>query len=466
MKLILAMLQRLLLIINIRDIRIYPRHLTLLIFLCLPSLSNATDIPAGWNQYTDSKKNAIVYQSSDADSDFLIKYYPAATLNGKGVDTWLRDKLTNSKAPKGKWQDEEEVALINNSNLNIANGHRTFINQDGSKGLLLANALSLDDQVVHLSVMIFSLNEKNKAHLDDAKQIIANLLKAEISKASKLKQNSDIDIVAKNKRDTSSTNNIQKVTPKSDRKAIEAAIRVAPGEGVELSDIEVVWVYSRIDLIWGGIDVDTYLLLKDGSVYRDCKIPPNELNVTTSKHLQPKKWSVWRTSWGDYQIKEKDGSWKDLKGGPAGVAHTGSKIAGKYVNAGGSQYRGSWKRTITFFEDGTFELSSFAMNDNSGMGGGENIGDYEVAPLITVVSNSDKSGTSGATSVIGTSISGGGSSKNSDGSKNKGHYQISDYAITMVHNNGWKHTELFIYEDTKDTHSFVYGNDMYYYNND
>jgi hypothetical protein len=36
-----------------------------------------------------------------------------------------------------------------------------------------------------------------------------------------------------------------------------------------------------IDVIWGGIDVDTHLLFKDGSAYKDCTIPPDELNVHT-----------------------------------------------------------------------------------------------------------------------------------------------------------------------------------------
>ncbi|MEJ2611970.1 MAG: hypothetical protein P8179_18340 [Candidatus Thiodiazotropha sp.] len=456
-------------VINMRDIRIYPHHLALLVFLCLPNLSNAIDIPANWNQYIDSKKNTAIYQPSDIDSDFLIKYYPAATLDGKEVDGWLRDKLANSNAPKGKWLREEKVDLVDTSevniaNINIAKGSRVFINPDGSKGILQAIALSTDDQLIHLTVMIFSQNEKNKAYLNDAGEIIGNLL-IEASQATKLKPNSDVAVAAKNKSNASSSNNTQKVTPKSDYEAIEKAIRVPPGQGVDLSDIEVVWVDTSLNLILGGLNVYTYLLLKDGSVYWDCMIPPNELNVTASKNLQPKKWSVWKKSWGNYQIKDKeDGSWSDLEGQAVDAIDTGSKLKGKYVFVRGSHYAGPSKRTINFFEDGTFEISSSAMMSNSEIGGGGS--GYDVFVPLTVASHSDKTGTSSSINAVGNGIADIRSSRKNDGSKNTGRYQINDYTITMMHDNGWNHTELFIYEDTEDTPRFIYGNNMYYYDDD
>jgi hypothetical protein len=72
--------------------------------------------------------------------------------------------------------------------------------------------------------------------------------------------------------------------------------RVAPGQGASLSDIELVWGFSDIDVIWGGVDVDTYLLFTDGSAYKDCAIPPDELNVSALKSQQPKKWTHWRNN--------------------------------------------------------------------------------------------------------------------------------------------------------------------------
>jgi hypothetical protein len=42
--------------------------------------------------------------------------------------------------------------------------------------------------------------------------------------------------------------------PGSSSQQIKQAIRTAPGNEVDLTDIELVWVYSDFDLTWGGID--------------------------------------------------------------------------------------------------------------------------------------------------------------------------------------------------------------------
>ncbi len=106
----------------------------------------------------------------------------------------------------------------------------------------------------------------------------------------------------------------------------KTAIRVAPGQGAKLTDIEQAWVFSDIDVIWGGIDVDTYLLFKDGTLYMDCTIPPDELNVTASKSQQPKKWTQWRKVGEIYQILNKSKQeWVNLRGEPAVVMSSSDK---------------------------------------------------------------------------------------------------------------------------------------------
>jgi hypothetical protein len=134
----------------------------------------------------------------------------------------------------------------------------------------------------------------------------------------------------------------------------------------------------------------------------------------------------------------------------------GTEISGKFLNAGGSQYGGSWKKHIIFHDNGRFEMSSFSMQSNSGMGGGN------TTPLLTSVHSSNKQGTSGNTNIIGGNVGGGVSSRRKDGSKNTGSYQVKDYTITMVHDNGYKHTELFLYEKRKHEKNIVYGRDVYW----
>ncbi|MEJ2423884.1 MAG: hypothetical protein P8101_05395 [Candidatus Thiodiazotropha sp.] len=132
----------------------------------------------------------------------------------------------------------------------------------------------------------------------------------------------------------------------------------------------------------------------------------------------------------------------NLRSEPAVVMNSGTRLSGECLNAGGSQYSGSWKKHIIFHEGGSFEMSSFSMNSNSMMGGGKTGPGGVVAPFVTVLSSSDKQGTSGSSSVIGANVAGGSWSKHRVGSKNTGRYEINEYSITLYHDNCWKHSVI------------------------
>ncbi len=252
------------------------------------------------------------------------------------------------------------------------------------------------------------------------------------------------------------SNTLEKESKKYSAKDIQKAIRTLPNKGVKLSEIQEVLVDSSIDVIWGGISVDTYILFKDKTLYKYCEIPPNELNIKVSKELEPKRWTTWKKSNSGYEIfNEKEKIWKKLKGKRAIKAESGEKLDGKFLTAGGSQMRGSWKYTITFKKNGRFEMSSFSMMDNEAMGGGDTV------PLTTGIYKSDKTGSSGTVAISGTYVGGGGKSIKRDGDKNRGEYYLDGYTIVLKHDNGYKHTKLFFF-DNPDKRSFIYGNDQYW----
>jgi hypothetical protein len=248
-----------------------------------------------------------------------------------------------------------------------------------------------------------------------------------------------------------------KQSPKSQSQQISEQIRVAPDKGADLDDIELVWVYSRADVIRGGFDVDTLLLFEDGTAYKECLIPPNELDIDVSKRLEPDKWTEWRKHWGTYQMKNKeDGNWYDLEGGPGIKAPEGTQLSGKYLSAHGSPTFGASKHHIIFNDNGRFEMSSFSISSNSSSGGGM------WTPYVGSAIISDKSGTSAATTVAGGNVGGGVSSARKDGSKNTGNYEVHDYTITLLHDNGWRHTELLLMLEEKKNSDFIYINDDYW----
>jgi len=262
---------------------------------------------------------------------------------------------------------------------------------------------------------------------------------------SNIKKTTDKRLSTSNNKDNLSVTTVASMTGKARGKYIRRSIRTAPGKGLSISQIHKVWVYKRYTHLRGTVSANVYLLLKDGTVYTDCEIPPSELDI-------------WRRSGNEYQIKKvSTGEWKPLKGNEAIFPKTGTRINQKFISAAGSETFGVSKRYITFFPNGRFETSSFFMNDNSALGGGDAYGGVYAGTVQT----SDKKGTRGTTVVSGSSVGGGTGVVKNNGDKNQGSYEFKDNYILMRHDNGWVHAELFLFVDSK-KQGFVYG-DKYYW---
>jgi hypothetical protein len=142
-------------------------------FLWMPNPSFAIDQSVAWDRQVDPVKNEVTFRpnQSDPEVDILVKYYPAKPLGGKSADAWLRDRLLNSKAPRGIWKDAGKVVR---DNANLSHGQRRFTQPDGTTGVIIANALSLDQQSVRLSILLFSQNNKNFAYLEKAQALLVD----------------------------------------------------------------------------------------------------------------------------------------------------------------------------------------------------------------------------------------------------------------------------------------------------
>jgi hypothetical protein len=404
----------------------------------------------GWKMTAES--DALRYLPTDlpAGKTFEYRVYGPYDLEGADLKEWFSGQAQRIQQSLGE-PLEDWVVKPDKQKWSISN---SFRNGDGQVFSVGYEGGRLDDDRVYIMRMVSSQDLmlmmkygfKFYPVLDEAKQRFKDKPSAHTLTVAPAPATAQAPSAAER-------------TQKSGKESV----RVAPGKGVDLSDLEAVWVYSNIDVIMGGMDVDTTLLFDDGSAYTDCAIPPDELDVEVSKRIQPNQWTKWRSHWGKYQLwNASKQTWYDLTGEPAVAIKPGTRLSGKYLSAGGSQFSGSWKRHIIFHQDGTFELSSFSMMSNSGMGGGSMGADGKTVPLITSVGSSDKRGSSGATSVGGDDVGGGGSSHRRDGSKNTGRYEVNDYSITLTHDNGYRHTELFYFEKRKGENDIVYGNDLYW----
>ncbi|MEW8508318.1 MAG: hypothetical protein AB2598_16605 [Candidatus Thiodiazotropha sp.] len=64
--------------------------------------------------------------------------------------------------------------------------------------------------------------------------------------------------------------------------------------------------------------------------------------------------------------------------------------------------------------------------------------------------------------MIGNNVGDGVSSRRKDGSKNTGSYTVKDYTITMLNDNGYRYTELSLYEKRNNEKNIVYRDDIYW----
>ncbi len=430
-------------------------HILLFVSIFLLNLQTIS-AQKGWKR--TASNNNLVYTPTTIKQGKTFKYifFKPVNLNGKQEKDWL---LAQAKKEHGKLGKASKPWTLKQEKSGGWSVNNTYTNSNGTKMSTGYVSKKLANGKVYMMQMISSFDLV--ILLKYGKQINSVRTAAE---AIFVQNKTLANTPAKTKKKVSTptpkkstiTNSTSKLTGKEKRRMIERSIRTSPGKGVKPSQVQVLWVDSGIDILRGGIKVNTYLLLKDGTVYTDCEIPPNELVVSKSKELQPKKWTIWRKSGTSYQIKnKKKGIWKTLKGAKAIATIANEKINRKFITTGGSQYKGSWKNSITFKANGRFEMSRFSMRDNSGLGGGT------TGPSLSTVRKSDKTGTRSSTTVAGSGLGGGTTSQKNNGSANTGTYYLKGNTITLKHDNGYVHTELFFF-DKRDKKSFIYKDDRFW----
>jgi hypothetical protein len=142
----------------------------------------ADDLPSGWRQDYDSRKQALVYRPYNSNSDILIKYYPKEPLGSADISHWLSAKVSSSKAPKGVWQGEAEVVR---DTANYAHALRRFKHPDGRMRELHAVAVTADRDQVRLAMMIKDQNSPDEVLAKQGFKILTNIYGIEKSEAAK-----------------------------------------------------------------------------------------------------------------------------------------------------------------------------------------------------------------------------------------------------------------------------------------
>ncbi|WP_293910726.1 hypothetical protein [Deinococcus sp.] len=192
-----------------------------------------------------------------------------------------------------------------------------------------------------------------------------------------------------------------------------AEFKTKPGAGLKLSQIEGLYYVRKQQMKMDGfgnsylkVDEDTYLALRDGSVYSYYwGFPPEDFNAALSKRTEPKKWK----SRAELEQTLKD-AWKIL---PFSKGFTLNRSYGSDSSGSGGTYSG---RSIGFKSDGTFSYFGYAGIAGKTAGGGGDVGVTGGGSSSTVTTNGDGSGYAATTPST---------------SESTGKYNIEGYALTI-----------------------------------
>jgi hypothetical protein len=196
-------------------------------------------------------------------------------------------------------------------------------------------------------------------------------------------------------------------------------LRTAPNAGLTMAQIEGMYQstelrYNPMSMLYDP-DESTYLLLKDGWLYDNLRSSPHDLDVETSRRLEPQHWHRWRRAGTGVEMQEydeygrTDGEWTRLKATarPAigtrrlnGTFRDVTSATAGIPGAGGAFSMSS--TSFTFRPDGTFTWTNFTQmsassNVGTGPGGGSiAVGGAMVGPngsSASSVGGGDDSGT-------------------------------------------------------------------------
>ena len=218
----------------------------------------------------------------------------------------------------------------------------------------------------------------------------------------------------------------------------------APGAGLPEKDLAAVVIHGEGDYSNGSSwREDVRFLLKDGTFYDRTEMPPDQLDVSASRRLEPQAWGRWRSDGKGYAMQAQDmegrpdGDWKSQKHHAVQPWPQNTRLEGYFSRSsfyGSAAFGGvSSTRAIKFTKDGRFERSAHSLGTSGGM----------AAMNGTVFSASSRADGRGSKSVAGGTVSGAGgtagvssSTSRDDGASRRGRYQLSGYVLTLDYDDG------------------------------
>lgn len=202
---------------------------------------------------------------------------------------------------------------------------------------------------------------------------------------------------------------------------------VAPGKGVQNAQIATVLLESKFN--GESADETVYLLLKDGTVYADLPVAPDELDIIRSRQKEPDKWGKWRKTPAGYKVSWAGAPFQDLPGSPVVASAAQQKLAGRWGTGRASNNiivssYALWG--VTFSKTGRFKKDS-----RGGSSSSIGFGDLATNTFSTYDDEGSVVSGSGPNHVFSSEQK----KKNPNGSR-EGDYSLNGYVLTLRFDNG------------------------------
>ena len=205
---------------------------------------------------------------------------------------------------------------------------------------------------------------------------------------------------------------------------------VPPGKGVPMAQIAAVVnnYVVQFNGMSSNITNDTFLLLRDGTIYNQLPVAPDQFDATKSRANEPKNWGKWRAKGAGYEVSWNGKPYEKLPGDKVVPAVAGAKLNGRFgaVRSYSYGFGGSYS-----YWGASFTPAGRFSKDSRG-GSSTNTAGIEGVPTVTTGYDENGSAVIGQSDGVGISSI---RKKNPNGDR-EGDYSVSGYTMTLRFDNG------------------------------
>ena len=414
--------------------------------LALAAVAQELTPPAGW--LVRRERGVTVFVPPEG--DFQLAAHPRESLTNQSFEDWFEDRVAADLRPRGriltKSPIDRRIAAVY---MLVADVREP----GGQRVRMIYNGVRQGDGATLVVIRAHENLELLRPHLSQSSRIVTQLAGIAAQGSAPAPRGTGQPVRAA-------------AQPDNEDARLRTITATPPGSGVQPDRIVAVLHEGR-----GEYEVTGYqyvesvdLLLEDGTAYRNLRLPPEDLNVSASRRLEPDQWTRWRRAGAGFEFLDpKTGRWEKAEAAVVRPLPPGGQLNRKLIHRKAYTFGGFGGSVFTtefrFLPDGRFERSDGSL---SGTGAVQAAGGFS----SSAATQADKTGRSGAASGTGTlegasgssTVTATGSSSSREGAGDQyGVYRVTGLTLELRAQSGRIRRLLAFYPDPKDDDIYIAG---------